>query len=378
MTYLGTVLRRQQSELSQNGIFQRLTCSVPLESATKSKRNYSMECNPAVEATCSHCNIILKKKRKNSHTCSVECSKAQNDKKKSDKIFAKNPDAIQCKICNLYVDSAIILHLNSKHNMNVAEYKKKFNMDENSSEGIISAKFSKKLSEKIVGEKNPGYQHGGKFSTFSKNNLKYVNMTEEEKEETIQTAFDSIVRPVENMTIKIEYYLSRGMTEEEAKLALSKRQTTFSLEKCVEKLGEEAGLKRWQERQEKWHKNFKKSNFSKISQVLYVELAKDFPSAIYATSNPAKLNSEFIFKTKSGSVYKLDFYIQETGHIIEFDGDYWHSEKHLTSVNKNRDAERDAAILATDGKLKIHHVKECDFKKDPTKVIEECKKFLET
>jgi len=53
---------------------------------------------------------------------------------------------------------------------------------------------------------------------------------------------------------KIEYYLYRGMSVEEAEKALSDRQTTFSKEICIEKYGENKGLKVWTERQEKWQK----------------------------------------------------------------------------------------------------------------------------
>ena len=44
---------------------------------------------------------------------------------------------------------------------------------------------------------------------------------------------------------KIEYYLKKGLNEEEAKLALKERQTTFSLEKCIKKYGFEEGTKKW-------------------------------------------------------------------------------------------------------------------------------------
>lgn len=47
------------------------------------------------------------------------------------------------------------------------------------------------------------------------------------------------------------------MTEEEAKLALKKRQSTFSLKKCIEKYGVEEGTKKFNERQEKWQKSLK-------------------------------------------------------------------------------------------------------------------------
>jgi hypothetical protein len=59
------------------------------------------------------------------------------------------------------------------------------------------------------------------------------------------------------------------MNEEEAKKALSERQTTFTLAKCILKYGEETGKQRWSDRQAKWMKNFPKSNFSKISQTLF-------------------------------------------------------------------------------------------------------------
>lgn len=41
------------------------------------------------------------------------------------------------------------------------------------------------------------------------------------------------------------------------------------------KYGEEKGLERWKERQEKWHLNYKKSNFSKISQELFKSIYEE-------------------------------------------------------------------------------------------------------
>ena len=45
------------------------------------------------------------------------------------------------------------------------------------------------------------------------------------------------------------------MTEEQAKNALAERQRTFTLEKCISKYGEEEGLRRFSERQQKWLKS---------------------------------------------------------------------------------------------------------------------------
>lgn len=53
-------------------------------------------------------------------------------------------------------------------------------------------------------------------------------------------------------TTCIEFYLTQGLSEEEAAQALKKRQTTFSLEICIEKYGKEEGIKVFKQRQDKW------------------------------------------------------------------------------------------------------------------------------
>lgn len=89
----------------------------------------------------------------------------------------------------------------------------------------------------------------------------------------MQVFFDSALSNREFDT-RLDYYIKRGFTEEEGLKLLKERQTTFSLEKCIAKYGEIEGKKRWQERQEKWLKNCKRTNFSKISQELFKELIK--------------------------------------------------------------------------------------------------------
>lgn len=49
-----------------------------------------------------------------------------------------------------------------------------------------------------------------------------------------------------------EYWISRGYNEIEAIQKVSEEQATFTLEKCIEKYGEEKGRERWLTRQEKW------------------------------------------------------------------------------------------------------------------------------
>jgi hypothetical protein len=70
-------------------------------------------------------------------------------------------------------------------------------------------------------------------------------------------------------TTQIKYWIKKGFNEDEAKFKIKERQRTFTLEKCIEKYGEIQGKNIWLDRQYNWHKNYKKSNFSKISQELF-------------------------------------------------------------------------------------------------------------
>ena len=54
---------------------------------------------------------------------------------------------------------------------------------------------------------------------------------------------------------QIGYWLNKGYTQEEALLKRSSFQSTFSLNKCIEKFGRQHGIEIWQERQDKWQKS---------------------------------------------------------------------------------------------------------------------------
>jgi hypothetical protein len=56
-----------------------------------------------------------------------------------------------------------------------------------------------------------------------------------------------------------EYWLKKGFSDSESSEIISKNQSTFSLHKCIEKLGEIEGRKKWEERQEKWKKSMNDS-----------------------------------------------------------------------------------------------------------------------
>ena len=61
-----------------------------------------------------------------------------------------------------------------------------------------------------------------------------------------------------------EFWINKGFSEQEATKKVSETQSTFSLNKCIEKHGEELGILIWNNRQEKWKKSLKQNNFEII------------------------------------------------------------------------------------------------------------------
>ena len=70
-----------------------------------------------------------------------------------------------------------------------------------------------------------------------------------------------------NNNVRIEYYLQKGMTYEEARKALSKRQNTFSLEKCQKKYGKQKGKEIWEARQQKWQNTLNSKSKEEIDDI---------------------------------------------------------------------------------------------------------------
>ena len=64
----------------------------------------------------------------------------------------------------------------------------------------------------------------------------------------------------------IEYYLEKGLTEEEARRALADSQRTFTLEKCVEKYGKD-GYAVWENRQIQWQRSMNEKSSSEKDEI---------------------------------------------------------------------------------------------------------------
>ena len=63
----------------------------------------------------------------------------------------------------------------------------------------------------------------------------------------------------------IEYWMEKGYNQEESKIKVSETQSTFSLDKCIEKYGIKKGTIVWKKRQNKWQKSLNSKSDDEIS-----------------------------------------------------------------------------------------------------------------
>lgn len=298
-------------------------------------------------------------------------------------VINDNSETITCRICGEQCKRIYGKHLKFKHNnMTTEEYKNMFlhapitaladklNTTKNSGKHMKTEKYRKLFSEKVKGENNPNHksktteEDRKSRSPFSKEFIKYKNLDNVE-EHISKFAKEAIKDRISDTTI--EYYLDKGHDEETAKEMLSDRQRTFTLEKCIQKYGDKDGLKRWVERQEKWLNNYKKVNYSKISQEMFILLYNEllnvgFNDKVYF----AKLdNNGNIHNTKNNYEYRLklnksyilpDFFIPSLNLIVEFDGVYYHRN---TVENKEREEKRDKNII--DSGYSVVHITEKEY-----------------
>jgi hypothetical protein len=88
----------------------------------------------------------------------------------------------------------------------------------------------------------------------SKNSQKYREKYTEDERNKFQTT-------------RIEYYLHKGYSQQDAEKLLSERQSTFSLDKCIIRYGEDEGKRIWLERQKRWQDTLKSKPKEEIDRI---------------------------------------------------------------------------------------------------------------
>ena len=309
---------------------------------------------------------------------------------------------LKCLVCGHCEHKTLHVHLRKAHQMTSKMYYDTYNVD---SSAIYSDDYREKLRAggKAGGnsEKNPFRNHGGKMSPFSSKFIKYDG--DHEKALAAIHAVHSKRDNAGNNCTQLSYWIKRGLPEEDAKIALNDRQTTFSLAKAIMKYGQIDGHSRWLKRQDKWMQTLLSKPLEEIERINNLKLwrsggvskqsirlftALDLPEARWSNNGgevciPITIDGKLKHRM-------VDFMLGKKA--IEYFGGYWHADPRFYHDNaiifKRSDGaltakairEKDAFYL---DKLReygfdVHVVWEKDFIERPEEVITQCKLFLQS
>lgn len=327
--------------------------------------------------------------------CSTKCRNEDTKFREEDRIKTRiesdstNDNLVICEICKLGV-LLIKPHLNNSHkDWTIDNYKEKFPNSK-----IVSDFQSKKISKRLSGENNPFHSKNSskeerkKRSIFSLEywKIRYPELSDEElktkRNEFLKNIFKDRLIPSNN-----EYWISQGFSKEDSYSKVKERQTTFTLEKCIDKFGEVEGLKKFNERQKNWSKslfeNFEKYGDGRSIQSKWASSVIDFLCKELKINRPKK--EKWISSKNSDLCFSYDFTYED--RIIEFNGDLWHAnpkiyKKDFIIPKCNITAEQKWQIddkkikLAESHGYKILVIWESEYKEDPKKIIQKCIDFL--
>lgn len=195
--------------------------------------------------------------------------------------------------------------------------------------------------------------------------------------------------PKTSRTTNIEYYLHKGLTQDEAEAALYDRQNNFTLEKCIARHGEEDGTRIYNNRQDRWqatlnaksdeekerinkakgitlenqilkygkelgtekylnwlsvqNQRFDQKGYAaaskesrKIFDIIISEIEQSYKDIEYYIGYPEAGNEEyFIIDEKTSKIFFYDFTIPELKIIIEFHGKSYHYNEEIGCIETN-------------------------------------------
>lgn len=128
------------------------------------------------------------------------------------------------------------------------------------------------------------------------------------------------------------YWIEQGYTKEEALDKVTERQTTFSKKICISKYGKKEGLRRWQERQEKWLDTLDSKSDEEKREIHKKKIVNNF--------EVGKSSKEAIqcFQSLLGYLKNnnIDYYFGEEGNsefCIYAYGRYWLYDLTIPSLN---------------------------------------------
>lgn len=253
---------------------------------------------------------------------------------------------------------------------------------------------------RLVGDKNPAHsknssvlerkQRSPKCIEFYE--LRYPEASHEDHLRMLdehKASVKKILQDPKNQVLCADYWLSKGYTIEETEQKLNEeyQKRSLSLEKYIERYGEELGRKKFEERQVKWQKSLKK-HFEEYGD----GRSPQSEFAIYLIERICRalkirkpITEKFIKDKNTGRAYAYDFCYKNI--IIEFNGDYWHmnpSKYTADDINKttkqkavdkwNEDSYKKS--LAEQYGYKVLVIWESEFNNSIKETIDKCLSFI--
>jgi hypothetical protein len=361
------------------------------------------------EFCCKNCGETYLSNSMASQFCTIDCRK--EFKVKDGKELRK--DYVVCKICNRATSNVTGVHLRNHPEWTAEKYKSQF-----PGIPVIASSVLEKITNgsKKAGARMREPEHRKRLSKMysGENNPMHKSKTTEEKRKSISpfspsfylqknpdlTMDEAKILAEKKMMeqkvvswVKEEYWIKKGFSQEEAKKIISKKQSTFSLETCIEKHGDEEGTKIWKARQDNWKskvfndKTHISGGYSKIGEEFINSIIEILDKMGYDNSNSLYGKNEKFIKTKKGNVYKYDLTFPNSKKIIEFNGDFWHANpilfeaEYLNKPKKmkaNQIWEYDLTKkkAAEDNGYIVFVVWERDYRKNKAASIKSCLDFI--
>jgi hypothetical protein len=310
-------------------------------------------------------------------SCSVLITQDQKDQKAIEHrliIFADalSDEYIQCQVCG-FKGQDISRHI-KKHSLTAKQYKEQFQ---------VNSLKCQKLRDCVKGENNPGYQHGGKFSAWSKN---FKNGYDEERHEAFKRTHSEHMKTNQGAKESNPFCREFYDTNEDYIKSQSKNLEWFQV-----KYGLEEGEVRWKTKTEKWLATMNNKSEDEIAEInrrkvykqgMVSKIELEFVQTL--KNHIPEINHQFFIRVKDRwFIYDVQF----ENKIIEFNGDFWH----MNPLNYDSDALNEATHLTANetwvkDQLKRETAKshgfevltvwESEFKQNKQQVINQCINYL--
>lgn len=291
----------------------------------------------------------------------------------------ENYDYVVCKICDCIKYGNFSNHL-KLHDLVVESYLKLF------PNAII---VPQKKRDNLIGDKNPGYKHGGKLSPWSEKSTVHTTEQIAQSKRKAKQNYTSIR--------SLQYWINKGFDVKEATVKLGdfqKRDKAF----FVFKYGDHEGEERWKQKVESWLKTMNNKTDTEKKEINLKRAYKNgsVSKGEISLLNDIKLkieNSEEIISQLilpiPGSNNFLKYDIAYKNKIIEYNGDIWHANpknykktdipnfpKNFLTAEQLWNKDNRKIQIAINNGFSVLVVWESDYKNNKDKILQECLNFL--